>query len=212
MNFEESTEEIKPLTEEEKKQKLDELREKLAAKRAVQAEDDKINQRKNEEIRKKATKESQDIREELQKKERIKEAQAKRREKEEEIAAKKRALEKIEADKRARREKAEAEKAARAGVAPPQPVAVAPVAAPKQPSASTASQARLRLQTSNGSIQKTFSAETTLFEVAHAITEETGLTVSTFTSRLPMKKFDQTDFGLTLKEAGLTPSAALTVA
>jgi DNA-binding IclR family transcriptional regulator len=46
--FEESTEEIAPLTEEEKKQRLDELREALAQKRAKQAVLDKEEQRKNE--------------------------------------------------------------------------------------------------------------------------------------------------------------------
>ena len=46
--FEESTEEIAPLTEEEKKQRLDELREKMAEKKAKQAVLDKEEQKKNE--------------------------------------------------------------------------------------------------------------------------------------------------------------------
>lgn len=48
VDFSESTEEIAPLTEEEKKAKLAELREKLAAKRALQSEQDKIDQKRNE--------------------------------------------------------------------------------------------------------------------------------------------------------------------
>lgn len=47
-DFSESTEEIAPLTEEEKKAKLEELRQKLAAKRAAQAEQDKLDQKRNE--------------------------------------------------------------------------------------------------------------------------------------------------------------------
>jgi transcription elongation GreA/GreB family factor len=47
-DFSESTEEIAPLTEEEKKQKLVELREKVAAKRANQAIVDKEEQKRNE--------------------------------------------------------------------------------------------------------------------------------------------------------------------
>lgn len=47
-DFSESTEEIAPLTEEEKKAKLAELREKLAAKRAIQSEQDKADQKRNE--------------------------------------------------------------------------------------------------------------------------------------------------------------------
>ena len=48
VDFSESTEELKPLTEEEKKAKLEELRQRLAAKRSVQSEQDKIDQKRNE--------------------------------------------------------------------------------------------------------------------------------------------------------------------
>lgn len=48
VDFAESTEEIAPLTEEQKKQRLDELREKLAAKRAAQGEQDKADKKRNE--------------------------------------------------------------------------------------------------------------------------------------------------------------------
>ncbi len=48
MNFAESTEEIAPLTEEEKKAKLEELRAKAAAKRAGGSEQDKLDKKKNE--------------------------------------------------------------------------------------------------------------------------------------------------------------------
>ena len=58
---------------------------------------------------------------------------------------------------------------------------------------------------------KNFPAETTLFEVAHALAQESGLQASSFTQNFPKKVFDQSDFGLTLKEAGLVPSAALIV-
>lgn len=48
VDFSESTEEIAPLTEEQKKERLTELREKLAAKRAVQTDQDKADQKRNE--------------------------------------------------------------------------------------------------------------------------------------------------------------------
>ena len=48
MNFAESTEEIAPLTEEEKKAKLEELRAKAAAKRAGGSEQDKLDKKRNE--------------------------------------------------------------------------------------------------------------------------------------------------------------------
>jgi hypothetical protein len=47
-DFSESTEEIAPLTEEEKIAKLDELRERLKAKRAVQSVQDKEESKRNE--------------------------------------------------------------------------------------------------------------------------------------------------------------------
>lgn len=48
VDFSESTEEIAPLTEDQKKQKLQELRERLAAKRSVQQVQDKADEKKNE--------------------------------------------------------------------------------------------------------------------------------------------------------------------
>ena len=47
-DFSESTEEVKPLTEEEKKAKLEELRSKLANKRAGRSEQDKEDKKRNE--------------------------------------------------------------------------------------------------------------------------------------------------------------------
>ena len=57
----------------------------------------------------------------------------------------------------------------------------------------------------------TMPAETTLFEVAHKVGSETGATVTKFTQNFPKKTWTTEDFGMTLKEAGLVPSAALIV-
>ena len=220
-DFAESSEEIAPLTEEERKAKLEELRQKLAEKRAAQAEEDKAANKRNEEIRKKHTKEADDAKEELARKEQIKEAAKKRQEKADDVAAKKRIKDKIEADKAERRRKAEEEKAMRANPDAYNPQAesatgatATPAAAPAAraaPKSNTATEARLRLQTQAGNVMKTFPAETTLFEVAHALAEDSGVEVRTFTMNFPRKTFDQSDFGMTLKEAGLVPSAALIV-
>jgi hypothetical protein len=158
----------------------------------------------------KNTKENQEAKEELQKKERIKEAQAKKREKQEEAEARKRVLAKLEADKQERKRKADLEKAARAGQAPPAEAST-PAAAPAAPKPAAAyTESRLALQTSNGRIMKSFPVETTLFEVASDL-EGQGVTANSFTQNFPKKTWDKTDFGLTLKEAGLVPSAALIV-
>lgn len=216
-NFSESTEELKPLTEEEKKQKLDEMRAALAEKRARQAVTDKEEQKLNDKIKAKATRETQDAKEELQRKEQIKEAARKRQEKLDDLEAKKRIKAKIEADKEERRRKAEEAKAAREGKAPPaaaEPAAAAAAAAaPPQPKPSASyTDARLRLQTPVGPLQKNFPAETTLFEVAQAIEAEQGNAVASFTLTFPRKTFEAgVDFGQTLREVGLVPSGVLIV-
>lgn len=213
-NFSESTEEIAPLTEEEKKQKLEELRQKAKEKKAKQAIIEKEEAKKNEKIRMKSTKEVEDIKEDLEKKQRIKEAEAKRREKLNDIAAKKRIQEKIAADKEERRLKAEKAKAEREGRAPPpDPSLAAAAAAPvaQRAPATAATETRLRLQTPGGNKMKTFSVDATLFEVAQQLESE-GTLVSSFTMTFPRKVFEgAVDFGKTLKEAGLVPSAVLIV-
>ncbi|KAK5152270.1 hypothetical protein LTS14_008647 [Recurvomyces mirabilis] len=217
-DFSESTEEIAPLTEDEKKQRLQELREKLAAKRAGMADVDKAEKKRNDEIRKKQSKETDDVKEQLQAKEQIKEAQKKRQEKLDDVAAKKRIKDKIEADKAARRHKQEEEKAMRANPDAFNPGAPSAggsaLAAAQQPAKAASahhSEARLRLQTPGGNVMKTFPAETTLVEVAQALEQENGTQAKTFTMNMPRKVFDFDDFGMTLKEAGLVPSAVLIV-
>jgi hypothetical protein len=211
VNFSQSTDEIAPLNEEEKKAKLELLRQKLAEKRAGLSDQDKADQKRNEEIRRKSTKEGQDIKDALQQRERIKEAEKKRAEKKADELARKKVLEQIAIDKADRKRKADADKALRAGLAPPEPVVATPVkpAAPKPAAAYT--ETRLRLQTPNGMSTKSFPVETTLFEVAHSIKEDSGFEVSSFSTNFPRKTFDSTDFGMTLKEAGMVPSAALIV-
>lgn len=168
-------------------------------------------------IRQKSTREVQDIKEKLAQQEQIKEAAKKRAEKLGDIAAKKRIQEKIAADKEARRLKAEQQKAEREGRAAPQDpslIAAQAAASSSAPAAPRAArtEARLRLQTAGGVLQKTFPVETTLFEVGQAIEAENGGPVSSFTMTYPKKTFEgPIDFGKTLKENGLAPSAVLIV-
>ncbi|KOS22954.1 Uncharacterized protein ESCO_003462 [Escovopsis weberi] len=220
-DFSESTEEIAPLTEEEKQARLEELRERLKAKRALKADQDKEDAKKNEKIRQKSTRETQEAKEELARKEQMKEAQRKRQDKLDDLEAKKRIKAKIEADKAERRRKAEEEKAAREGRLPPagaggsaataaNAVAAAASALPK-PRADH-SEAKLKLQTDSGTIMKTLPAETTLFEVAQQLQGETGRGVTSFMTTFPRKTFQgDVDLSKTLKEAGLVPSAVLIV-
>jgi UBX domain-containing protein 1/4 len=152
------------------------------------------------------------VREALQTKERIKEAEKKRKEKREDELARKKILDQIARDKAERKRKAELEKATRSGAPAPaaveEPAKPAPApAAPKPAAAYT--EARLRLQMPSGMMTKAFPVESTLFEVAFAVKEEKGFEVASFTTNFPKKTYDTTDFGMTLKEAGMVPSAAL---
>lgn len=167
----------------------------------------------------KATKESQDIKEELVRKEQIKEAAKKRQEKLEDLEAKKRIKARIEADRAERKRREEDAKAMREGkplptqtTAPAAPTAASSAAAGATSSGSAAAVARLRLQTAKGNLVKSFPSETTLFEVAQQIEAEVGAPISSFSLTFPRKTFEAgVDFGQTLAEAGLTPSAVLVV-
>lgn len=162
----------------------------------------------------KSTQDVQTIMEDLEKKEQIKAAAAKRKEKQDDILAKQRIKDKIAADKEERRLKAERAKAEREGRAPPPDPSLAAAAAAPVASkpANVHTEARLRLQTSSGNVMKTFPAETTLFEVAEAVKAENGGPVASFSLTYPKKVFEgSVDFGKTLKEAGLVPSAVLIV-
>jgi len=165
----------------------------------------------------KSTKETQDLKEEVARQEQIKEAAKKRAEKAADIEARKRIKAKIEADKEERRRKAEEAKAAREGKAPP---SVAAAGAQASTSAAAAvpkpttshNETRIRFQMATGTTQKSFGADTTLFEVAQALEAEHGITVNKFEMTFPRKVFEGSmDFSKTLREAGLIPSAVLRV-
>jgi hypothetical protein len=59
---------------------------------------------------------------------------------------------------------------------------------------------------------KSYPSETTLFEVAQQIEGEVGAPVTKFSTTFPRKTYEAgLDFGQTLAEAGLAPSAVLVV-
>ena len=152
----------------------------------------------------------------MKKKEQLKEAAAKRKEKQDEIDAKARIKQKIAADKEERRLRNEKEKAEREGRAPPSTTGIAaPLVTTSGPVASKPASAytetRLRLQLPTGNIQKSFPVHTSLFEVASAVTQDSGIEVASFTQNFPKKVFDSVDFGASLKELGLVPSASLVI-
>ena len=215
-----------PLTEQEKAARLEELREKLKSKKANQAMQDIEDNRKNEvsrhgiiwdpvntdseqKIRQKSTREAQDIREDLKRKKQMEELAKKKAEQAAEKAHKKAVLAKIEEDKARRRELAE-KASGNASTSNPQPATVP--ATPSQPSEApkatvSHNEARLRLQWKGGQTIKKLDAETTLFEVAQALTEEFQVNVNKFVLTYPRKVFQgEVDLSKTLREAGLVPA------
>lgn len=220
--FEESTEEVKPLTEEERKEKLAELRAKMAVKRASKAEQDAIEAKANEAIKRKQGKDLNKIKEDLKAKEIVKEAEQRRRDKIEDAKAKAAVKAQIEADKKARAERFAREKALREGRpvvdAPSTSAPSAPVAAASSASSGVAgknfkdTRLQIRLASGGAPYTTTLPSDATLREVAEFVAAQTlDVTVDTvsFTQQFPRKTFSDADFGKTLRELGLTPSAAL---
>ncbi|GLB41615.1 putative dna-binding protein [Lyophyllum shimeji] len=221
--FEESTEEIKPLTEEEKKQKLEELRERLAAKRAAKAQEEIKEQKAAEALRRKAGKDMNKVKEDLKVKQALQEAEQKKREKIEDAKAKAAVKAQIEADKKARAEKFAREKAIRDGLPIPGEGAAVPVAAARAAVATPSSfgvagkdyqETRLQIRMSTGGqpYTTTLRSEAPLREVAEYLAgQNLNVDVDTvaFAQHFPRKTFDRLDFTKSLKELGLTPSAVL---
>lgn len=221
-NFEESTEEKKPLTEEEKKAKLAELREKAAARKAAAAKVDAEEQKQNNAIRKKQDKDLAAIKEEMKLKEAQKLAEQKRKEKLEDAKAKARIKAQIEEDKKARAEKFAKEKALRDGTALPGESSATAPSGPKPPAANTPSasasankkETRLQIRLPVGNpVVTTRQSEDTLQSVLDWIKEQPNAagTEGKISITYPRKVFTQAEMGKTLLELGLVPSSVLIV-
>ena len=163
----------------------------------------------------KSTKEAHDLKEDLARKQAMDDAAKKRQEQAEDRAYKKQLLAKIEADKQERKRKFEEEKARREGRLPqyeggPSQTPAQALAA-SQPKGSPGD-VRLKLMIQGKAVMKRYGPETTLFEVVEDLKNDgTAASVSSFQFKLANKSFDSVDFGQTLTEAGLAPSAILNV-
>ncbi|CAE7205089.1 unnamed protein product [Rhizoctonia solani] len=204
--FEESTEEIKPLTEEEKKQKLAELRERMEEKRAAKAAEDAKEARANELIRRKGGQDIGSIKEELQLKEAEKEARQRKQDKLDDAKAKAAVRAQIEADKKGR----EYQQPPVSGVGG---ATSARAAAPGAKSAeATTTRLQIRLASGGAPLTTTMASDSTLHEVALFVESQNPAISSqtvTFSTTFPRKSFSRSDFTRTLKELDLVPSAVL---
>ncbi|CAG8452596.1 8541_t:CDS:2 [Dentiscutata erythropus] len=102
VNFSESTTAIKPLTEEERKEKLLELKQRLAEKRELRVMQEKEEEKSRERMRRQSGRELTEAKSKLEEKEMQKLLMAKKKEKEDEKIAKAKIKAQIEADKKER--------------------------------------------------------------------------------------------------------------
>ncbi|VEN56196.1 unnamed protein product [Callosobruchus maculatus] len=214
-NFSESTEEKKPLSEEEKKEQLAKIEAKLRQRRLEREAREKEEALMREKIRIKSGKELQEAKRRQEELEMKKLMEQKRKEKEEEKLAKQRIREKIEQDKIARKAKFGG-----GGVATPEP-ATTPASPPPATAAPrpSPSEARLQIRLTDGSVvQHTFGAKEPLSAVRLFVEMKVGGgaqggggTQVNLMTNFPKKVFAAEDYEKPLETLGLAPSATLFV-
>jgi len=211
-DFSESTEEIKPLTEEEKKEKLAQLQERMKQKRAEKEKQEKEEQIQREKMRRT---QGQDISLAKQKQEEMelkKIAEEKRREKLEEKLARQRVKEQIEKDKRDRAAKFGSNKSESSP-----PVAVPPSASPAPAPAAPArdyTNCRLQIRLTNGqSLTQSFGAKEPLSAVRLyvEINRTDGGGPFSLMTTFPRRLYTPADMDQPLDALGLVPSAVIMV-
>ncbi|XP_014255574.1 UBX domain-containing protein 1 isoform X2 [Cimex lectularius] len=206
--FCESTEQKKPLTEEEKKEQLRLVEMKIKEKKKEREEREKAEALEREKNRIKAGKEYVAIKKKLEDDELKKAIELRKREKEEDRMARQRIKEQIEADKAARRAKA-AEAAGTPFVSP------TVVSSPKPAVVSKDyTETKLQIRLTNGQsltqsfgIKEQLSAVRLYIQMNRTDGEGPFLLMTTF----PKKVFQDEDFDKPLDVLGLVPSAVITV-
>jgi hypothetical protein len=209
-NFSESTEEIKPLTEEEKKERLRQLEEKMKERRAQKEAEERREQIEKEKVRRRTGQEISEAKKRLQDEDLKRMAEERKREKMEEKMARQRVLDQIARDKAARQEKF--------GNAPKQEVAPPPVApvvtkAPAAP-AKDYTETKIQIRLPNGqSLTQTFSAKEQLAAVRLYVemNRTDGAAPFSLMTSFPKKIFGENDMETPLDQLGLVPSAVIIV-
>lgn len=232
VDFEEVEYEVKPLTEEEKQERLERLREQMQAKRLAKQKLEAEEAKANEAIRRKGGKDMNQIKEELKRKEMEKQIAQRKKDKLEDQKAKARVKAEIEADKRERARKAELERSKRLGIPPPQEPTTTSKPKPQarvQSSSSdgtsskdyTEGRFQLRLPSPQASvIVISLQADETLSDLAQKLIDHPEATQNLadlrtrsvcFSTTYPRKVFSQLEMSKSIKELGLLPSVALAV-
>lgn len=200
-SFSESTEEKKPLTEEEKVAQLQLLEEKMKTKRLAREAEDKKEALEREKVRIKMGKEMAEAKRKMEEQEMAKIVLQRKREKEEEKQARDRVRAQIEADKAARKAKLEPT----SPTSPPAAVVTSPPSAanaspaPKKDYASTKIQIRLpdgKAVTEEFNVKENLAAVKVFIEVNHYNSEFRLMTA------YPRKVFDDSDLEKPLTALG----------
>ncbi|XP_025992920.1 UBX domain-containing protein 1 [Solenopsis invicta] len=210
--FSESTEEKKPLTEEEKREQLKMLEEKLRQKRKEREEQEKKNEFEREKNRIRSGKEMSEARKKLEELEMQKLLEQRKREKAEEKEARQRVRAQIEADKAARRAKAAAENSQ----------SVNTTSVPLSATSSSASthhrkdytETKLQLRLTNGqTLTQSFGSKEQLSAVRLFIemNRTDGNGPFQLMTTFPKKIFTDEDYDTPLDVLGLVPSAVVIV-
>lgn len=209
-NFTESTEEVKPLTEEERKEQLAKLEAKLKQRRLEREAKEKEEALLREKNRIKSGKELLEAKKKHDELEMKKIIEQRKREKEEERIAKQRVREQIEQDKLARKAKFGG------GESAPKPAEVKPLPATAQISKPAANYTEVRLQirlTDGSSLCQTFGAKEPLSAVKVYVEMNRKDDVGQFSlmTNFPKKVFTTEDYEKPLEALGRIKIKLITV-
>ncbi|CAI5439083.1 unnamed protein product [Caenorhabditis angaria] len=200
-NFSESSEEIKPLTAEEKAKQVEEIRVKIKENQAKKAKIEAEEQRERERKRREDGKAMIAMKEDMRDREYREAAEKRRREKAEDEAVKRKILEQIKADREAKKNGGKPVEVAPTSSAP----TVAPTPAKPRDYNSTTIQIRLL----NGqAVKQEFNSKETLAMVRAWIeTNHSDGTPFTMMTPFPRKVFDEENMEQPLQSLDLVPSA-----
>ncbi|XP_071507228.1 UBX domain-containing protein 1-like [Diadema antillarum] len=219
-SFSESTEEIKPLTEDEKREQMAKLQERLKQRKEEKKEQEKKEALEREKMRRKQGKEIGQAKQQMELEEAKRLADLKKREKMEDKLARQRVKEQIARDRAERAAKEAKRKSGEGQLQGSVPAPAATATPTATPAASSAPKkeydtSRLQIRLSNGSaLTQSFGAMEPLAAVRVYVelnrTDGQSGPFSLMTP-FPRKIFTSEDMEKPLKELGLVPSAVLTV-
>jgi len=209
-DFSESTEAVKPLTEEEKKAKLEELKERLKEKRLMKQKEEQEYEKQKEKVRRRTGKELNEARERMEKEELKRIYEKKKREQIEEKKARARVKAQIEQDRKERAAKAEEQKRLREGKAMSSSNSSVNLhSASSEPVEYTETSIQIRAPGMPPLVHD-FNASDTLEKVYEfLLSNKPEFAGYKFSTTYPRKVFNDQDRSKTLKELDLVPSSVL---